>query len=113
MARGVMCSSWTGVRKNRRRPPPLRTYGRFHVVGLRYHDGIARAGELMSLVREPDNQYDPNAIRVYNSQGHGVGYISRRQAASIARTMDAGARIYGRVLRRADRWRLLIEVLEG
>lgn len=96
-----------------RRPPALKTYGRYIVVGLRYHDGIAKAGEQVSLVRERSNKWDRNAIRVYNSNDEGVGYIARGMAAKLAPMMDMGARVYGRVLGKADRLRLLIEVLEG
>lgn len=49
------------------------------------------------LHREPDNAYDSNAVRVYidtSEPGRGlaghVGYLSRRLAALLARSIDAG-----------------------
>lgn len=46
-------------------------YGQFEaaVVGCRYYEGIAHAGEYVTLVREPNNPYDPNAVRVDNFDG--------------------------------------------
>ena len=39
---------------------------------LRYYSGTAHAGEYVSLVREPNNPYDRNAIRVDNMHGQKV-----------------------------------------
>lgn len=93
-----------------RRPPALRIYGRYHIVGLRYHDGVAKTGDRLELRREYNNQYDLNAIRAY-CNGKGVGYIARHQAKFLASIMDMGNRVYGNVLGRDDQYRMLIEVL--
>ena len=58
------------------------------IVGLKWASATAVSGEKVKLVREPDNKYDPNAIKVVNSSGVGVGHISKESAASLARTMD-------------------------
>ena len=46
------------------------------------------------LVREPDNQYDPNAVAVYLPErlydGKQLGYIGRESAAILAPKLDAG-----------------------
>lgn len=46
------------------------------------------------LVREPDNQYDPNAIAVYLPErlyeGKQLGYLGRESAAVLAPKLDAG-----------------------
>jgi len=39
------------------------------------------------LVREPDNQYDPNAVAVF-IEGHKVGYIPRLDAEDMAESLD-------------------------
>ena len=50
-----------------------------------------RAGERLLLVREPDNPYDDNAIRVDSEIGeHKIGYVPRADAAELARQLDAG-----------------------
>jgi len=44
-----------------------------------------------ALVREPDNPYDPNAIRV-EIVGKYLGYVPRYIAKDLAPEMDAGKR---------------------
>ncbi len=39
------------------------------VVGIKYYRGLVGYGEQVNLVREPNNQYDRNAIRVMNISG--------------------------------------------
>ncbi|MBN3308021.1 HLTF factor, partial [Amia calva] len=43
---------------------------------------------MVSLVREPQNPYDKNAVQVNNVNGHQVGHIKRELAAPIAHIMD-------------------------
>lgn len=74
------------------------------VVGTKFHPAGARAlsdaaqGERVALVREPDNEFDPNAIAVHIN-GHKCGFMPRAQAERLATDMDAGkpimARVYG------------------
>ena len=40
-------------------------------------------GTAVTLRREPDNAYDPNAIRVERSDGAQIGYIPRALAATL------------------------------
>lgn len=52
------------------------------------------------LRREPDNQYDPNAISVEVETPKGsqsIGYIPRKEAEWIAKRMDAGCHADGLV----------------
>ena len=70
------------------------------VVGIQYHlspttrESIAEAVALkVDLVREPDNQFDPNAIKVIlleHTPGLHIGYLSRDIAAKLAPQMDEG-----------------------
>ena len=48
------------------------------------------AGERVSLVRDPYNPYDPNAIKVINSNGDHIGFISKELASTMAMNMDSG-----------------------
>ena len=89
-----------------------RTYGHFHIVGLKYYLGAVSPGDIVSLVRKPDNKYDSNAIAVYNRSGDQVGFISREEARMLAPIMDRGARLRGRVLRKVNPYRIRIEVAE-
>ncbi|KAK4233595.1 RAD5-like protein [Achaetomium macrosporum] len=70
--------------------PQLELYGSFDgkVVGVRYYNGMATAGEVVVCRREPSNPYDSNAIRVDNVLGHQIGHIPRTIAAKLAPYMD-------------------------
>lgn len=60
------------------------------IVGCRFYSGMAHAGEYVNLVREPNNKYDRNAIRVDNMAGHQVGHINKYYAAFLAPLLDQG-----------------------
>lgn len=44
-------------------------------------------GEALTLVREPDNTYDRNAIQVW-ARGQHIGYVKGTQNRSLAMSMD-------------------------
>lgn len=51
----------------------------------------ARKGMKVSLVREPDNPHDPNAVAVWDEfEAMQFGYIKRQYAWPIARAIDRG-----------------------
>jgi HIRAN domain len=54
------------------------------IVGIRYYNGLATAGEQVMIKREPGNPYDRNAIRIDNVQGAQIGHIPRNLAAKLA-----------------------------
>ncbi|XP_034531101.1 helicase-like transcription factor [Notolabrus celidotus] len=58
------------------------------VVGLRYYTGVVNKGEMVGLVREPQNQYDRNAVMVANTYGNQVGHIKKELASAMAHVMD-------------------------
>ncbi|KPM39771.1 hypothetical protein AK830_g6775 [Neonectria ditissima] len=72
--------------------PALELYGTFagKIVGIRYYGGYASPGEMVLARREPQNQYDPNAIRVDNVVGDQIGHLPRKVAEKIAPYMDRG-----------------------
>ncbi len=43
---------------------------------------------MVKLVREPENMYDRNAIRVENIHGQKVGHLKREVAAQLAQLLD-------------------------
>ncbi|KAL2189334.1 RAD5-like protein [Thermothelomyces heterothallicus CBS 203.75] len=71
--------------------PERELYGSFDgkIVGVRYYDGMATAGEVVVCKREPFNEYDSNAIRVDNVLGRQIGHIPRAVAAKLAPYMDS------------------------
>lgn len=89
------------------------------VAGFRYHEGKAvweemKVGDSLTLVREPDNPYDGNAVRV-DWQGHPIGYVPRTDNEALARFLDQGMKAEARIVRlkksRNPRQRVLFEVL--
>lgn len=88
------------------------------LAGFQYHAGRAlwplmQVGDPLVLVREPWNPYDPAAIRV-EWRGAPVGFVPKQENRDLARLMDGGARLAGRIVhlqRSRDPWRrLLFEV---
>jgi len=64
----------------------------FYSPGIR-HPSFA-PGSLLSLQREPQNQYDPNAIAVWNAdRSVQAGYLPKEDAARHARKWGEGAPI--------------------
>ena len=62
--------------------------------GTQYEGRIERiekvkVGDVLSLVREPNNQYDSNAINVCNSKGS-LGHVPAGEAKEIASLLDEG-----------------------
>jgi hypothetical protein len=48
-------------------------------------------GHVLTLQREPDNQYDPNAIQVIDPETQiFIGFVAKEVAADIAPLMDEG-----------------------
>lgn len=54
------------------------------IVGVRFYRGRANPGERVIIVRDANNRYDRNAIRVDNVMGAQVGHIPRQMAAKLA-----------------------------
>ena len=72
------------------------------LAGFRYNDGRfvwdeMRIGDTLMLAREPGNPFDTNAIRV-EWNGRKIGYVPRQQNGALARVLDAGAAIEGRII---------------
>jgi hypothetical protein len=88
------------------------------LAGFQYHEGAThwkdmKIGDRLTLVREPSNSHDANAVRV-EWRGHMLGYLPRAENRSVAAEIDRGAQVSGRIgqLREdGNPWRrVLIEV---
>ena len=76
------------------------------LAGFRFAEAAAvmpelRHGDPLDLVREEENPYDPNAVRV-EWRGRKLGYVPRRQNAAIAWGLDRGTQLRARVSRLAE-----------
>jgi hypothetical protein len=71
------------------------------LAAFRHYDAVAvwrdvKAGDRLELVREPDNPYDPNAVRI-EWRGRKLGYLPRRNNDAVARQLDRGTALEARV----------------
>ena len=71
------------------------------LAGFRHYEGAEiwrdmKPGDRLQLVRETDNPYDANAVRV-EWRGVTLGYVPRRDNAAVARQMDRGTALEARV----------------
>lgn len=77
------------------------------VAGLQYYayhrdDGLGgrvepRAGDPLTLVRDPENRHDSFAIEVWWRNGYKLGHLPREDAADLAPLMDRGLGVVARV----------------
>lgn len=88
------------------------------LAGFQHYAGpslfpLMRAGDNLSLRREPANPHDDKAVRV-EWRGVQIGYAPRAENVDLARLMDRGAQIEGRILHlqnSRDPWkRVLMEL---
>lgn len=56
------------------------------------------AGDDLTLKREPENKFDPNAVRV-EWRGRKLGYVPRRDNAALAWALDRGEVLHARISR--------------
>lgn len=68
----------------------------FELVGMRFRGQLAveavntiKTGDTIQLKREPDNKFDPNAIKVLLRNVF-VAYVAKNAAGQIATHMDQG-----------------------
>jgi hypothetical protein len=89
------------------------------LAGFRYAEASQvwselRLGDALELVREPDNPYDRNAVRV-DWRGRKLGYVPRAENEALAWAMDRGERVTARISRLQEhpnpRLRIEFEVL--
>lgn len=57
-----------------------------------------RTGDVLTLVREPGNAFDANAVRV-EWRGVKLGYVPRRDNAALAWALDRGEVLHARISR--------------
>ena len=72
------------------------------LAGMRYYEAgqvwpELKEGDLLDLRREADNPYDSRAVQVYWHE-HKLGYVPRLCNADVARLLDHGARLNGRIV---------------
>lgn len=87
------------------------------VAGTTHVEGIEKIGEKLTeddklvFYREPENRYDPQAIRIETVKKEKIGYVPREDNVVFSRLMDAGKALFARVISKEMRgnW-LYIEI---
>ena len=71
---------------------------RFTATGYYFYDGIIpfEENKYLKLIKEPDNDYDHEAIKIEDLSGEKVGYVANSTNTVIKETMSAG-RIYDKI----------------
>ena len=71
--------------------------GTSHVEGMEELEPHLQIGDKLDFFREPDNQYDEQAIVIKTENGTKIGYVPKRDNVIFARLMDAGKLLFGRI----------------
>jgi hypothetical protein len=83
-----------------------------YIAGTTFREDIGeiepelQKDDLLVLKREPDNEYDKLAIAVYDKEERRIGYIPQRKNEILARLMDVGKIVFGKIKNKKwqDRW---------
>lgn len=73
-----------------------------HIAGTSYCDleeveKDINIADLLVFKREPDNKHDGLAILIFDQSGNKLGYVPRAKNEVLARLMDAGKLIFGKL----------------
>ena len=71
--------------------------GTTHVEKIEEKTAELIPGTLLAFRREPENPFDALAILILNGRGEKIGYVPRAKNEVLARLMDAGKLLFGRV----------------
>ncbi|WP_324675857.1 HIRAN domain-containing protein [Hymenobacter sp. GOD-10R] len=90
--------------------------GTSHREGLKSYEPNLQLGQALTLAREADSTYDDWAVRVYTADSNAMwlGYLPEGRNETVARLLDAGFKLGGRLTHKAweDEWLYLeMEVL--
>lgn len=71
--------------------------GTTHVEGIEEIAPTLSEGNRLTFFREPDNRYDPQAIRIETMDHVKIGYVPRQDNVVFSRLMDAGKVLFGKI----------------
>ena len=77
--------------------------GTIHVEGIEELEPFLKVDDKIEFFREPDNQYDPQAIVIRTTSGTKIGYVPKKDNVVFARLMDAGKLLFGRISEKEKR----------
>lgn len=80
-----------------------------YVAGTNHIENIEAIGlslhneDKLIFYREPDNPYDPQAIRIETINEEKIGYVPQQDNLIFSRLMDAGKLLFGKVKEKEQR----------
>ncbi|MFR2892688.1 HIRAN domain-containing protein [Peptoniphilus grossensis] len=84
-----------------------------YVAGTTHIKGIEKIGESLKdddrlvFYREPENEHDPQAIRIETLGKEKIGYVPRQDNVIFSRLMDAGKVLFAKVVEKEMRGKWL------
>ena len=71
--------------------------GTSHIAGIEELEPHLRIEDILDFFREPENQYDKQAIAVKTAEGVKIGYVPKADNEIFARLMDAGKLLFAKI----------------
>lgn len=90
-----------------------------YVAGISHIHGIKEIGDKLKeddrlvFYREPENEHDPQAIRIETLNKEKIGYVPRQDNVVFSRLMDAGKVLFAKIIEkemRGDWLRIKIKI---
>ncbi|MBS6921614.1 MULTISPECIES: HIRAN domain-containing protein [Peptoniphilaceae] len=72
--------------------------GTTHIEGIENILSYIKDGDKLVFYREPENEHDPQAIRVETLKKDKIGYVPRQDNIIFSRLMDAGKILFAKVI---------------
>lgn len=69
-----------------------------HIDGIKEIGDKLKEDERLVFYREPENEHDPQAIRIENLNKEKIGYVPRQDNIVFSRLMDAGKFLFAKVI---------------
>lgn len=72
--------------------------GTTHIEGIEDMADSLKEEDRLVFYREPDNPYDPQAIRIETLEGKKIGYVPKQDNVIFSRLMDAGKVLFAKIM---------------
>lgn len=77
--------------------------GTTHIDEIETIGSSINEGDKLVFYREPENHYDPQAIRIETVKNEKIGYVPQQDNIVFSRLMDAGKVLFGKVTEKEKR----------
>ena len=81
--------------------------GTTHIKGIEKIGESLKDGDRLVFYREPENEHDPQAIRIETLEKEKIGYVPRQDNVVFSRLMDAGKVLFAKVVEKEMRGKWL------